>query len=143
MSSVISHPGIVKKITKEGAEVVISTESACGTCSSRGACPASEMKEKVILIRDVKVEVAPGDHVNVLMTASLGRLAVIVAYLVPVIVMVSVLFIFHGLGFSDGFTALTSLGTTLLYFGIVWTFRTKLGRTFVFSIEKTSLQITQ
>lgn len=142
MSSAISHSGIVNKITNEGAEVAISAESACGTCGSRSACPASEMKEKVILVRDVRVEVAPGDHVNVLMTASLGRLAVFVAYLLPVVVMVSVLFIFHGLGFSDGFTALTSLGITLLYFGIVWLFRSKLGRTFVFSLEKTSSQIT-
>jgi positive regulator of sigma E activity len=136
MSNMISHPGIVKKITEEGIEVIISAESACGTCSSASSCPASEMKEKMILVKDAKVEVTPGEHVLVVMHASLGRLAVAVAYLFPLVVMLAVLFLSHGLGFSDGISALSAMAITLVYFLVVWLFRNRLGKTFLFSIEK-------
>lgn len=136
MNNQISHPGIVKKITDKGVEVIISAESACGTCQSQSSCPASEMKEKLILVKDAKVEVTPGEQVNVVMHASLGRLAVAVAYLFPFVVMLAVLFLSHGLGFSDGISALSAVAITLVYFLVVWLFRNRLGKTFLFSIEK-------
>lgn len=136
MSETISHPGIVNKITEGGVEVIILAESACGTCSSASSCPASEMKEKMVLVKDAKVEVVAGEHVRVVMHASLGHLAVAVAYLIPLVVMMAVLFVTHGLGYSDGISALSSIVVTLIYFAGVWLFRNKLGKTFRFSIEK-------
>ncbi len=143
MKNVITHPGIVTKLTDEGAEVTISVESACGTCHSRGACPASEMKEKKIFIRNPNVDVKPGESVNVSMRSSLGVLAVVLAYLLPVFFLLIVLFLFHGIGFEDGITAIASLFVFVIYFTLIWIFRGKLGKTIKFSIVKNSEKCIQ
>ncbi len=89
----ITHPGIVQSIENNRVQVMILAESACVSCKAKSVCSVSEMKEKVIDVikepgRDYKI----GERVNVIMQKSLGPKAIFLGYLLPFLIVVSILF---------------------------------------------------
>jgi positive regulator of sigma E activity len=132
----ISHPGIITEIVNNIVKITILSQSTCSSCHAKGVCSISEMKEKV-----VEVEVSDllnykvGQHVNVLMSAGNGGLAVFLGYGMPFVVLIATLIIMIGVTHNEALSGVTSLVATGSYFLLLSLFRKNLKEKFEFSIE--------
>ena len=136
MANTIRHQGIVESINGHHIQVRIVQVSACATCSIKGHCTTADAKEKLIDVFTSQIKAyQPGDNVWVVGQLSMGWWAVILAFLIPLVLLVAVLFTAHALTGDD----LSSVGLTLLvlaaYYLMLWLFRHKMSRKFAFYIE--------
>ena len=84
MADIIKHQGIVENINSSHIKVRIVQTSACAACSAKGHCASADTKEKII---DVTTGDASsyqvGDRVIVFGELSMGMMAVLWAFIVP------------------------------------------------------------
>ena len=137
MADIIKHRGIVEKVDGSHIVVRIVQTSACSSCSAKGLCNASESKEKQIDVYEANPSYQIGEEVMVCGTTSMGMRAVLLAFGVPLLILVLALGVSMKLTGED---ALLSSGRALVsvvpyYIGIYFC-KDKLNRTFSFTIEK-------
>ena len=137
MADIIKHRGIVEKVDGSHIVVRIVQTSACSACSAKGLCNASESKEKQIDVYEVNPSYQIGEEVMVCGTTSMGMRAVLLAFGVPLLILVLALGVSMKLTGED---ALLSSGIALLsvvpYYTAIYFCKDKLNRTFSFTIEK-------
>ena len=137
MADIIKHRGIVEKVDGSHIVVRIVQTSACSACSAKGLCNASESKEKHIDVYEVNPSYQIGEEVMVCGTTSMGMRAVLLAFGVPLIILVLALGVSMKLTSED---ALLSSGIALVsvvpYYIAIYFCKDKLNRTFSFTIEK-------
>jgi sigma-E factor negative regulatory protein RseC len=138
-SRLVCHEGKVVGIgTKDGSvQVKIISRSACAQCHARGMCAALEMEEKII--DTVPVSRDPlkiGDIVVVIMEEKLGWKAIFYGFFLPFIVMVTSLFVSYALGSSEIKAALYGIGSLIPYYLLLYVFREKIEKDFIFKAEK-------
>ena len=132
----ISHEGIVTKITDDEIEVKIVAMSACAACHAKGACTMSDQQEKILTLpRPEHQEVHLFQKVNVIMSVGQGNKAALLAYLVPVVILLSVLFLCLGLGVNEGLSALLGFAALIPYYVVLYSLRDKLKKKFDYRIE--------
>jgi sigma-E factor negative regulatory protein RseC len=137
MTDIIKHRGRVEKV--EGSHVVVRIvqTSACSACSIKGHCNASESKEKLIDVFEVNASYQIGEEVVLLGTTSMGMQAVLLAFGVPLVILILALGVTMHL--TDGNALVSSLVGLLsivpYYFAIHFN-KDKLKKTFSFTIEK-------
>ena len=132
----ISHEGIITKIDDNNVEVKILSKSACASCNIKGACNMSEMKEKVIVIpRPKDKDLSMGQEVTVSMGLGQANKAVIFAYVIPTIILFSMMFILNHFKIEDGVNALISIGSLIPYYLILFLFKDKIKRKFEYEIH--------
>jgi len=140
MKNHIQHRGIVKNITEKGVEVLIEARSACLSCQLKSSCSISDKEEKVITIAyqpDGKFH--QGDQVEVVMKTSHGFQAVLLAYVMPVILILLTMITGLMMNLSENLLAFLFLGAVVLYFIGLWLFRKRLQQRFTFSLKQTVL----
>ena len=136
MNQRISHEGIITNIDDNNVEIKILSKSACASCNVKGACNMSEMKEKIISIpRPKDKNLSIGQEVKISMGLGQANSAVIFAYVIPVIILVSMIFILNALKFDEGINALLSIGSLVPYYLILFLFRNNLRRKFEYEIH--------
>jgi sigma-E factor negative regulatory protein RseC len=64
-----------------------------------------------------------------------GNKAAVLAYLIPIVVLLAVLFVCLGLGLGEGWSALISIGALIPYYIVLYLQRDKLKRRFEYRIE--------
>ena len=137
MADIIKHRGIVEKVDGSHIVVRIVQTSACSACSAKGLCNASESKEKQIDVYEVNPSYQIGEEVMVCGTTSMGMRAVLLAFGVPLLILVLALGVSMKLTDED---ALLSSGIALVsvvpYYIAIYFCKDKLNRTFSFTIEK-------
>ena len=132
----ISHEGIVTKITDDELEIKILAQSACAACHAKSACGMGEQAEKILNVpRPKDKDFTPGQRVNVRMAIGQGNKAAILAYLIPIILLLAVLFVCLGLGLNEGFSALISIVALIPYYIVLYLRRDKLKQKFEYTIE--------
>ena len=137
MADIIKHRGIVEKVDGSHIVVRIVQTSACSSCSAKGLCNASESKEKQIDVYEANPSYRIGEEVMVCGTTSMGMRAVLLAFGVPLLILVLALGVSMKLTGED---ALLSSGIALVsvvpyYIGIYFC-KDKQNRTVSFTIEK-------
>ena len=130
----IRHEGIVESIGAKSCLVRILQASACSSCSARQLCRSSESKEKVIEVKGHYPTLQVGDNVTLIGSVRQGLRASVLAYVIPLIIMLVALFVGTRLG-GDGIGALAALLFLAIYYGILFLFRDKLDKHFSFKIE--------
>ena len=130
----IRHEGIVESIGAKSCLVRILQASACSSCSARQLCRSSESKEKVIEVKGHYPTLQVGDNVTLIGSVRQGLRASVLAYVIPLIIMLVALFVGTRLG-GDGIGALAALLFLAIYYGILFLFRAKLDKHFSFKIE--------
>lgn len=138
MTQVITHDAVVKAIDNECVRVTILQSSACSGCAAKQMCSSAEAKEK-----DVDVFTADsaaygvGQKVKLEGRLSDGRRAAIIAYGLPLLLMLPVLFFAIRLSGSETIGALWALGSVALYYIVIFLFfRGRLQQHFSFTIRK-------
>ena len=136
MNERVSHDGIITGINGDEVEVKILSKSACVSCNIKGACNMSEMQEKIITIPAPKDKnLSIGQEVKISMGLGQANRAVIFAYVIPVIILISIIFILNALKIDEGINALISIGTLIPYYLILYLFKDKIKRNFEYEIQ--------
>ena len=132
----VSHEGIVTKITDDELEIKILAQSACAACHAKSACGMGEQAEKILTVpRPKDQEFQLMQKVNVKMAINQGNKAAVLAYLIPIILLLSVLFVCLGLGFGEGLSALISIVALIPYYIVLYLRRDKHKKKFEYDIE--------
>ena len=132
----ISHEGIVTKITDDELEIKILAQSACAACHAKSACGMGEQAEKFLTVpRPKDKEFTINQKVNVRMAIGQGNKAAIMAYLIPIVLLLAVLFVCLGLGLSEGLSALLGIIALIPYYIILYLRRDKLKEKFEYHLE--------
>jgi sigma-E factor negative regulatory protein RseC len=137
MTDIIKHRGRVEKV--EGSHVVVRIvqTSACSACSIKGHCNASESKEKLIDVFEVNASYQIGEEVVLLGTTSMGMQAVLLAFGVPLVILIVALGVTMHLTEGDALiSSLVGLLSIVPYYFAIHFNKDKLKKTFSFTIEK-------
>ena len=130
----IRHEGIIESLGAEGCTVRILQASACSSCSARQLCRSSESKEKLVEVKGHYPTLHVGDRVTLVGSVRQGLRASVLAYVVPLVIMLVVLFLVtHHYGEKLG--ALAALLALALYYGVLFLLKDKLAGQFLFRIE--------
>jgi sigma-E factor negative regulatory protein RseC len=132
----ISHTGRINQITTNRIFVTIVSESACAACHAKGFCGVSDMKEKVIEIKNPgNFEHKIGECVTIVMQRSTGLKAVFYGYILPfIILMVTLLGTLNATN-NEGLAGLFALLVLAPYYFALFMMREKLKSKFEFRIE--------
>jgi sigma-E factor negative regulatory protein RseC len=146
----IKHDGIVIAVNGDGTVLVrIVQTSACAACKAKAMCASAESKEKEILALFVgeeakrregeRQDIKLGDEVVVMVQQKMGWKAILLAYMLPFIVMMTVVAIGNGLlGIREeviGTAALCAMG---VYYIVLGFFKDKIQKDFSFTARKKS-----
>ena len=130
----IKHEGIVESIEAGNCQVRILQASACSSCEARRLCRSSENKEKLIEVRGHYPTLHVGDKVTLTGSVHQGLRASLLAYIVPLVLMLIALY--AGIRLSGEDTgAVAALLVLALYYGGLYLMRNRLGKEFEFEIE--------
>ncbi|MGM9761172.1 MAG: SoxR reducing system RseC family protein [Candidatus Cryptobacteroides sp.] len=133
----ISHRGRVVEITPELTSVEIISEAACASCHAKGLCGLGESKSKLVqLPTSPYMDLAPGDEVEVLLSASMGHKAVWIAYVIPCFLLIAELLILNATAVGELASGLGAIASVLVYYFVVWLFRGRLRNEYIFKIKK-------
>ena len=132
----ISHEGVVTKITDDELEIKILAQSACAACHAKSACGMGEQAEKILTVpRPKGKDFAIGQKVNVRMAIGQGNKAAVLAYLIPILLLLAVLFTCLGLGVNEGLSALISIVALIPYYIVLYMRRDNLKQKFDYIVE--------
>ena len=133
----IEHKGTVALVGRNFVRVDIEVMEACGACASRKACAMGQGTTREIMVyTDEAAKYSVGEEVNVSARQTMGIMAVLLCYVVPLVVLVAALAVAVALGCAEGLAALISLGVTALYYLLLALMQKRISRRVVFTINK-------
>lgn len=135
MSQLIEHTGTVTRVDDSEVEVLIMQTSACSSCSARMACATSEMQQKVIKATAAE-QMSVGDEVVVYGEQSIGLRAVMLAFVLPLLLMLAALVLWLKVIDNEGIAALLALLCLAPYHAALAFNRDKIARQLRFSARK-------
>lgn len=139
MSQVIKHRGTVENIEGTHVRVSIQQASACASCVAKRMCQSSESKEKKV---DVYCPEAAsyyvGEEVELRGTLSQGLRATVLAYLVPLVLLLVVLLLAVKWTGDEALSALLSVCSLFPYYLILYAMRKRLAGRFSFTLRHLS-----
>ena len=137
MGTKISHSGIVESISDGCVQVRILQTSACAACKVAGHCHASESKEKIVDVLNVRdaSRLKVGDSVIVSASRDVANRALLLGFGVPFLILVSVLFIMLKVVSDEGLAATTAILALMPYYGVLYLMRDRIQQKIAFSIE--------
>lgn len=135
MADEFRHNGVVESVEDGMVRVRILQSSACSGCQVKSLCKVSESKEKLV---DVACSDASrfeaGQKVSVIGTTGQGMRAVLLAFTIPLVLLLAVIVICKAMGTSDAIAAVVSISTLVPYYLILFLCRNRIGRKFQFRI---------
>ncbi len=132
----IEHQGVITNIADHKVSVMILQQSACSSCHAKGACMAADSKEKLVDIADYTGKYKVNDLVTVVGQKSMGYKAVLWAFVVPIIILVSILVIsISAWNFGEIEAALVSIASLVPYYAVLFLLRDKMANSFKFTIK--------
>ena len=136
MSNSINHTGVIEKIEGNLVFVRITQQSACSGCHAKSMCAASECKDKIIEVSDYTGNFRVNENVMICGESSLGLLAVLLAFILPLIIIVGAIVAGNSLQWKETTSGLCSLLVLAIYYCILYFLRDKLKKRFVFTLRK-------
>lgn len=129
--------GVVTSV-KPGLLVVRITQlSACSGCHAKDFCCSTDCKDHYLNIETSSEGFVPGDSVLVEGESAIGRMAVLLSFVLPLILLViSLVLGALVLQLSEPLTALVAVGALVLYYGILYLCNPRLKRLVRFGVHK-------
>ena len=136
MDELIRHEGIVLSTDGKMAHIQIVQSSACSACKAKAMCSSSESQAKEMDALMLEPMVA-GDRVEVEVREHLAWKAVLLAYVLPFIVMMSVIAVLDLLThWDEAIVGTVALCSIALYYLALSQFRHRLQKQFTFTARK-------
>lgn len=136
MSEIVTHAGIVDSIDGNRVRVRIVQTSACAACKVAGHCNAAEAKEKLVDVLTADVtRWKVGDAVTVAASQQMATRALLLAFGLPLVLLLVVLFTVLAVTGREGFSALCGLATLVPYYTVLWLTRKRLQQRLAFWIQ--------
>ena len=137
MHTKISHSGIVESVSGDSVKVRILQTSACAACKVASHCNASESKEKIVDVLNVRdsASLKVGDPVMVCASRSVANRALLLGFGLPFVILVAVLVIVLQQFGHEGYAALSGLGALIPYYLVLWLFRDHISQKLSFQLE--------
>ena len=133
----ITHSGKILEVTPSQILVQIEARSACASCHASALCGMSESEQKIVSVpATLKDNFLPGQEVDVVLKASMGHKAVWLAYCIPLVVLLAVMFNALRAGASELAAAGLGLLATAVYYFVIWLVRDRLCTEYNFIIRK-------
>ncbi len=134
-ANTISHTGIVKRVNGQQVSVLITQNSACSACEAAHLCHSAESQEKVIEAWAMDGNVPQiGQTVTIRGTVGQGMMAAVLAYGVPLVLVVSVLFVLNGQEIGETCAAMWALLSLIPYYGVLHLLQGRLARKLTFHV---------
>ena len=135
--TVISPAGKVVSVSGSQLKVEILAQTACAGCHAKAVCGASDGRTRIIPVRrSDDGSIAVGDEVDVIIRQGQGFKAVLIAYLIPLFILLVLLLTLPMFFENELVTGLGALGFVALYYLVLAQFRDKLNSGFIFTVEK-------
>ena len=135
LNETISHSGVVDSVNKGKVTVRVMQSSACSSCAAASYCRSGESKERLIDVETNNADYQVGQQVVLTGTARQSHLAVVLAYLLPLVLVMTVLVAATYSGLSEGVAAIVSLLVIAVYYVLLYCFRHRLADRFRFTIQ--------
>ncbi len=134
----ISHEGVIASLSEDRVTVKITSYAACSGCHAKGACNmAGEEEEKLLHIPVPDPNFRIGEKVRVILAQSLGFRALFLGYVLPFLLVLTVLLVMTAAGSNELLTGLVSLAVLVPYYVGLKLMKGKVDRQFSFFIQKT------
>lgn len=130
----IMHDGVVQAVGNNKIVVRITAAPDCAGCHASGVCGFAGREEKIIDISG-NYDVKPGENVTVMMQKSMGFKAVLLSYMIPFILVMAALIVLVSLSVSELTAGLVSISVLVPYFLILYFFRKRIDRNFIFTLK--------
>ena len=133
----IFHTGMIVGITPEYTTVEIIAQSACAACHARGMCGVADESQKIIMVpTDPYAGYKVGDEVFVMLKRSMGMKAVWISYVIPLLILMILILSLSSVTVHEVYAGLAAIGGVALYYLVIYLFRDKLAKDFVFYIKE-------
>jgi len=134
----ISHDGVIASLSEDRVTVKITSYAACTSCHAKGACNmAGGEEEKLLHIPASDQDFHIGDNVRVILAQSLGFRALFLGYVLPFLMVLTILLVMTAAGSDEWVAGLASLAVLLPYYAGLKLMRGKVDRQFSFFVQKT------
>jgi len=135
MSADIRHEGIIDSIDGQKVTVRILQASACSGCQASRICRAAESKEKLVEVDMGGAEsLSVGQTVIVVAEERLGMTAVLLAFGLPLLLLVAALIAARACTGSDKVAAVASVAVLIPYYAVLFLCRERIKKDFGFRI---------
>ncbi|HFB61628.1 MAG TPA: hypothetical protein ENJ69_01460 [Bacteroidetes bacterium] len=132
----VTHPGIVKKIEGNKAEISVISKASCVSCSLNNVCSVSDMKEKIIEVDLADMgQYQEGENVTVEMKQSYGTWAVLLGYFFPFLVLFFGLILFLHWGLDQGLAGILAIALLIPYYGLLYLMRDFFKKRFRYHVQ--------
>jgi sigma-E factor negative regulatory protein RseC len=140
MQNTIEHQGVIISIDGKIAHVKIEQTSACASCHVKSVCGASEKSEKIIDANLMDASLKIGDQVTVIGQKSLGIQAILLAYVLPFVLIVVILFFANIFTTNELVIGTCALASLIPYFAVLRLMRNKIQAKFQFYAIKKDIE---
>lgn len=132
----ITHSGTIINVAGDMVKVNIVSASACSACHAKGACSVSDAEDKIIDVKKVDGKIYEvGEQVVVILDKNSGLKAVMLGYIIPFLVLLTVLITGTWVGLAEGVAGLISIGSLAPYYLLVYLTREKQKKIFDFKLK--------
>ncbi len=137
MGNSIHHTGIVIQATTQEVLVRIEARGACAACNAKKLCGMGESEDKLVSVVTPAAELfRAGEEVEVSVQQQMGIKAVVIAYVVPFLLVLTALLVMLQSGVGELAAGLSALGLLGLYYVVLYLLRHRIDRDIAFDIHK-------
>lgn len=127
--------GIVTAISPGALHVRVKQESACTQCHARQFCTSTDCKDRDLDLRVDSGHWRVGDEVLVIARAGIGRRAVLLAFVLPLVLLLTALSLSQTLGSSPEVGILITLLVLALYYLALYSQRHRLAGSLILEVR--------
>ncbi len=132
-----TQSGRITAINNASLSILFEAQSACSGCSARSKCGMSESSKREIELPIPEGETFEvGERVQIAISSQMGTISVVVAYLLPLIILIALLALLLSLGLEEWQASLLAIGGVVLYYIGIYLNRNKLENKIKFTINK-------
>lgn len=128
--------GIVTEIASDHVIVRMVRSSACSGCHAKGVCHSGDAKEEFLTVTSYPRGLAVGEKVRILFSDSKGLVAVVYAFVIPLIFIVAGVTLMSYFGTSELSMLLVLLLFMVGYYLILSFFKKRFVKAFQIKIER-------
>jgi sigma-E factor negative regulatory protein RseC len=139
MEEAVNHQGVIERIEGHNIYVKIARQSACTGCRAKSMCMAADGKELLIEVVDYSGAFRVNESVILSGEASMGLQAVLLAFVIPLALVVAVIILGANIQWEESTSALIGLLLLFPYYIILYFLRDALKKKFIFTIKKINL----